>query len=443
MSTNPIIEVTDLKKHFMQTTGFLSKIVGNTEAVFAVDGVDLHVNPGETVAVVGESGCGKTTLGRTILKLYEPTAGTIAYDGTDITNLSRDEMKQYRKDLQVIFQDPLASLNPRKTVRQILKTPLEVHGLGRSKQDRKRRIEDIIEEVGLKTEHLDRYPHQFSGGQQQRIGIARALMLEPKFLVADEPVSALDVSVQAQILNLLDRLKDEYDMSLLIISHDLSTVKQVSDRVYVMYLGKVMESAPTEQLFDNPQHPYTRALLSAVPKISGNTENRILLQGSVPSPLDPPSGCQFNTRCPSVIPGEDWAGTQESFYATFVFKNNVCNEDIKVDSIENKLVLEGRVVTQNAIQNEILEQFFPGDIGLLHDEAREIVSQAATMLAEDNIEEARTHLDNEITSVCETKTPEQYSTGPHSTGYCHRLDRSTDGTLVESPTAPADVTEAQ
>ncbi|WP_254546928.1 ABC transporter ATP-binding protein [Halomarina pelagica] len=300
----PLLDVENLKKHFAVEQGILDRTFGEEKWVHAVDGVSLSLDRNETIGVVGESGCGKSTLGRTLARLYEPTAGTIRFDGGDITTASGNRLKALRKDVQVIFQDPLSSLNPRKTVGEIVAKPLEVHDIATG-EALEERVDELFEEVGLDPSYRDRYPHEFSGGQRQRIGIARALAVEPKLIVADEPVSALDVSVQAQIINLMKRLQREYGLSYLFIAHDLSVVKHVSDRVAVMYLGKIVESGPTDEIFEKPVHPYTKALLSAIPSVEGDGSRRkTILEGNPPSPIDVPSGCPFHTRCPEYIDGD-------------------------------------------------------------------------------------------------------------------------------------------
>ena len=297
-NTEPVLVANGVKKYFEETEGLVRQ---KTKYVRAVDGVDLTLKNGETFGLVGESGCGKSSLGRTLLRLYNPTEGTIRFKGTDITELSKDELRPLRRQMQLIFQDPFSSLNPRQRVGEIIEEPLAIQGVG--KDEREERARRLLEEVGLKQEHYGRYPHAFSGGQRQRIGVARSLIVEPDFIVADEPVSALDVSIQAQILNLLDDIQDEFGLTLLVIAHDLSIVRHIADRVGVMYLGELVEVAPTEELFENPLHPYTQALLSSAPIPNPHHRNRekIVLEGEPPSPIDPPSGCKFRTRCPKAF----------------------------------------------------------------------------------------------------------------------------------------------
>jgi oligopeptide transport system ATP-binding protein len=289
-----LLEIKDLKKHFR---------VGR-ETLKAVDGISLEIKKGETMGLVGESGCGKTTAGRVLVRLYEPSGGEVIFEGKDVHEAQGDEGKVLNRKMQMIFQDPQASLNPRMIVSDIVAEGLDIHNLVDSKEERLDRVHELLDVVGLDKEHANRYPHEFSGGQRQRIGVARALAVDPEFIVADEPVSALDVSIQAQVINLMRRLQEERGLTYLFISHDLSVVKYISDRVGVMYLGQLVELADSDELYENPLHPYTRALLSAVPVPDPDYEaerERIVLVGDLPSPINPPSGCRFRTRCPQAV----------------------------------------------------------------------------------------------------------------------------------------------
>ena len=296
-SADPLLEVRGVRTWFPISAGVLQRTVAH---VRAVDDVDLTIRQGETLGLVGESGCGKTTLGRSILRLVEPTAGQVLFKGRELTKLSGSEMRRMRREMAMIFQDPFASLDPRQTVGEIVGEPLDIHGLASSRRQRQNRIQELLHVVGLNPNFANRYPHEFSGGQRQRIGIARALAVDPSFIVCDEPISALDVSIQAQIINLLERLQDQFNLTYLFIAHDLSVVKHISDRIAVMYLGKVVEVSGANELYRRPKHPYTASLLSAIPIPDPKVEKsrrRIILTGDVPSPVNPPSGCRFRTRC--------------------------------------------------------------------------------------------------------------------------------------------------
>jgi peptide/nickel transport system ATP-binding protein len=424
----PLVEIAGLRKYFSQSSGFLDRLVGTVDPIRAVDGVDLDVRRGETVAVVGESGCGKSTLGRTILGLDEATAGSVRYHGTDLTELSRGEMKPYRSEMQMIFQDPLKSLNPRQSIRQILTAPMEVHDIGEDGEDRVERATDLLRRVDLKPDHIDRYPHQLSGGQQQRVALARALTMDPEFLVADEPVSGLDVSIQAKILNLLEGLQDEFGLTVLLISHDLRVVRHVADRVFVMYLGEIVESAPVAELFENPRHPYTMSLLSSIPRMERDANaERIILRGTVPSASDPPAGCRFHTRCPEVIPPAGWPGTQASFRDGFTFRRRIETEEFDLDTTRARLEAEGAATDDDALVDHVVEQTLPGDVEELPADAREAVVAAAGALVEGRDDRAASLARETFRTPCEDDHPGRTELDGGQYAFCHRLDPDAPG----------------
>ncbi|MBS3760298.1 ABC transporter ATP-binding protein [Halodesulfurarchaeum sp.] len=425
----PLIEVSGLKKHYGGDGVFAGP------PVKAVDGVSFTVKRGETLGLVGESGCGKSTLGRTLIRLERATDGEVLFDGEDITTLSGRDLHKWRKNAQMVFQDPQSSLDDRMTVGEIVREPLDAHGWG-TDNDRKTRVLDLIQDVGLQDEHYYRYPAQFSGGQRQRIGIARALALEPEFMVLDEPVSALDVSVQAKIISLLERLQDEFDLTYLFIAHDLSVVRHITDRVAVMYLGKVMELGETEELFSNPSNPYTQSLLSAIPVPDPTAgDHRITLPGSPPSPRDPPTGCQFSTRCPAKIRPEGYDLSEDVWDAIERFREIVRERsriDLGVPDLVKRRV--GLFSRYDDIDHTLEDLFADLD---LPPEVEEIIDGAANRVKAGRPSEARKHLSSAFNSVCDDKRPDFHEvSGSGRQSYCHRHGREYEdvGPVIERRT---------
>ena len=439
----PLLRATDLEKYYENSSSFLKSILGRGRKVKAVDGVDLEVHPGETLGVVGESGCGKTTLGRSMLRLIEPTGGSVTYhkrneetgetEPVELTELSDSELRDLRTDVQYIFQDPFSSLNPRLTVGDIIGEPLDIHDIA-SGDARKERIYELLETVGLNPSHANRYPHEFSGGQRQRIGIARARAGDPEVIVCDEPVSALDVSVQAQILNLLEDLQEEFGLSYIFIAHDLSVVEHISDRIAVMYLGEIAEMGPADAVFEPPYHPYSEALLSAIPEPDPLWEgDQIFLTGTVPSPLDPPSGCRFHTRCPKVIPDADYDLSQDVWRSIMDFKLRTRQAD-SVGSVTAELAEEetGTRTEATEASRQVLAEMVRTEFDLpatLGDtEAERAVTEAIDALHDDQIEAAAEQLEEAFTSPCEEHHPEHYPAGPEHDIACIRYDDRFDET---------------
>jgi peptide/nickel transport system ATP-binding protein len=423
-AAEPLLSVRELEKYYYEQDTLVDRLLGNDPvSVNAVDGVSFDIRPGETLGLVGESGCGKSTTGETLLRLREATGGTVTFDGEDVDEMGDDELTAFRKRAQVVFQDPFSSLDPRMTAGDIVAEPLRIHDIG-TPEDRAERADELIERVGLSAEQSERYPSEFSGGQRQRIGIARALALEPDFVVLDEPVSALDVSVQAQILNLLQDLQAEFGLTYLFIAHDLSVVRHICDRVAVMYLGEIAEVGPTDEIFESPDHPYTRALLESVPRASTDEQGRTVdtLEGDVPSPRDPPSGCRFRTRCPRVIPPEDLDIAQAEYRAIMTVRERIEGREIPLDEIEvdapdDAIEAERRDAVAAALADRELDRSLRAPHSERVREAFELVAAEEWDAAADSL---RTHYE----SVCE-RVDLVLQDRPHASA-CHRYEQPVD-----------------
>ncbi|HZD43531.1 MAG TPA: oligopeptide/dipeptide ABC transporter ATP-binding protein [Methanomicrobiales archaeon] len=402
----PLLEVNGLTKHFTDTGGFFSGLFGEQKSVRAVEDVSFTIRKGETLGLVGESGCGKSTLARTILRLIEPTEGTVYFKGNELTALGGEGLRAQRKDMQMIFQDPQSSLDPRMKIGPIVEEPMKAHGLYDA-DEREERARELLEKVGLDPQHYNRHPHAFSGGQRQRVNLARALSVNPDFIVCDEPVTALDVSIQAQVLNTMRSLQKEFGLTYLFIAHDLSVIRHISDRVAVMYLGQLVELANKEELYENPQHPYTQALLESIPVPDPRVEEtRGVLEGDVPSPIDPPSGCRFRTRCPKLIAPKEYDFTHEEWKNTLHFLREVKRRSFEPTT-----------------ESDLVDRFFDG--GTPDGEAGSIVDNAVSRIVAGDWDSAAEVLNESFAekSICARQLPEyevptEHGTSPHDAA-CH------------------------
>jgi len=438
---DPLVGVRDLQKYYYEQDTLVDRLLGRERrAVKAVDGVSFDIQRGETLGLVGESGCGKSTTGETLLRLREATGGRVEFDGRPVFGMDDGELREFRRRAQIVFQDPYSSLDPRMTVGDVVTEPLKVHDLpadpgdASKRQRRRERARELLERVGLSAGQVDRYPHEFSGGQRQRIGIARALALEPEFVLLDEPVSALDVSVQAQILNLLEDLQAELGLTYLFIAHDLSVVRHICDRVAVMYLGEIVETGPTDELFEDPQHPYTRALLESVPraKVAEHGRRVEALSGDVPSPRDPPSGCRFRTRCPQVIPPGHLRLDQREYRAVMDLRDRLERGEVSVAGVRETAGIDpdaGRGATVDALHDEL--------VGIdLSGEDATVVEDALGAVVDGRQDEAIEDLRERYESVCETTSPVLQDRDRPAA--CHLYEQPVDASDAASDGATAD-----
>jgi peptide/nickel transport system ATP-binding protein len=436
-----LLEVRDLKKHYPITEGLLKREVGR---VRAVDGVSFTVERGETLGIVGESGCGKSTAATSLLRLEEPTDGQVLFDGDDITTYDDRELKRFRRRAQMIFQDPTSSFDPRMSVGEAVAEPLVIHGI-RSRERRRRVVGDLLERVGLSADDVDRYPHEFSGGQRQRIALARALVVNPDLVVADEPTSALDVSVQAEILTLIERVQAEFGLSIVFISHDMGVVREVCDRVAVMYLGEIVEIGPTGAVFDDPQHPYTRALLSSIPEPDPRSRGLGTgLSGDVPSPSNPPTGCRFHTRCPEIIPPADYDLPQAEWRALMDLRIRLTERGIDLDAVREFVAAETGDTTETAsdraVTGAVREEFGVPET-LSDPSAERVLDDALADLVAGEEAAARDRLVEAFPTVCARERPALGPTGAGHEAACHLHDpqyaRDGSSESVSDTTAPA------
>lgn len=424
VSAEPLVRVDNLAKYFVDNDGFIDRLLGNeTEEVRAVDDITFTIQEGETLGLVGESGCGKSTTAETLLGLHRPTDGQVRFDNEDVHKLQDSDRKAFTRRAQIVFQDPSSSLDPRMTIGETIREPLDAHSTT-TKNEREKRVKELLERVGLSADQMDRYPHEFSGGQKQRVGIARALALDPEFIVLDEPTSALDVSVQAQILNLLSDIQEEFGLTYLFISHDLSVVRYLCDRIAVMYLGEIVEIGPTDELFEEAAHPYTRALLSSVPRVTVDEADREVetLETDVPSPRDPPSGCRFHTRCQAIIPPEDSGIDSEEYRGVLDMKLAINDGELDPEQLQELMSTQDIDPSDHGEVSTFLRELYGIPETLSDPYAEDNIREALEFVAAGEVGKAASIMRVEFTSPCEQEPPQSVDIADDHRAACFRLE---------------------